>query len=259
MGGRLRFFVSGGAPLDPELVRFFARLGLPILQGYGLTETAPVVTCTKPGDVRPGSVGTVLPQVEVRIAGDGEILVRGPNVMTGYCDDPAATAEVLDPDGTFHTGDLGHLDGDGHLFITGRKKELIIGSGGKNVAPARIEALLKRHRIIGDACVVGDRHPYLVALLVPDEAALKPLLQESGASWPSRGALPRDPAVRARFAAAIEAVNADLAPPERVRRFALLPEPFSIDNGQLTPTLKVRRREIEQRWRREIDALYAAT
>ena len=258
MGGRLRFFVSGGAPLDPELVRFFGRLGLPILQGFGLTETAPVVSCTQPGAIRPGSVGTVLPGVDVRIADDGEILVRGPNVMAGYCDDPAATAAVLDADGTFHTGDLGHFDRDGHLYITARKKELIIGSGGKNVAPARIEALLKRHRIIGDACVLGDRRPFLAALLVPDETALKPLVAESGAEWTSRAAMAGSASVRQRFAAAIDAVNAELAPPERVRRFLLLAEPFSIDNGQLTPTLKVRRREIERRWHREIDALYAA-
>jgi len=257
LGGRLRFFVSGGAPLDPELVTFFGRLGLPVLQGYGLTETAPVVSCTQLGAVRPGSVGTILPGVEVRIADDGEILVRGPNVMVGYRDDPTATAAVLEPDGTFRTGDLGHFDADGHLFITDRKKELIIGSGGKNVAPARIEALLKRHRVIGDACVLGDRRPYLVALLVPDESALKPLLAESGAEWTSRTEMTGSSAVRQRFAAAIDAVNAQLAPPERVRRFLLLPEPFSIDNGQLTPTLKVRRREIERRFRAELDALYA--
>lgn len=257
LGGRLRFFVSGGAPLDPDLVRFFVRLGLPILEGYGLTETAPVVSCNQLGSIVPGSVGRPLPGVTVRIADDGEILVRGPNVMAGYCDDPAATAAVLSSDGTFRTGDIGRLDADGYLFVTDRKKELIIGSGGKNVAPARIEALLKRHRIVGDACVIGDRHPYLVALIVPDEAALKSLLQEQGEAWTTRAAMATRQSVRAHFAAAIDAINALLAPPERVRRFALLPEPFTPENQLLTPTLKVRRREVERRFAQEIAALYA--
>ncbi|MSP15180.1 MAG: long-chain fatty acid--CoA ligase [Myxococcales bacterium] len=258
LGGRLRLFVSGGAPLDPELVRFFGRLGLPLIEGYGLTETAPVVSVNVPDRIKPGSVGRPLPDVAVTIAPDGEILVRGPNVMKGYFEDAAATTAVLDPDGTLHTGDIGHLDQDGDLFVTDRKKELIIGSGGKNVAPARIEGLLKRHRIIGDICLIGDRRPYLVALVVADEAALKTALQESGEAWTTRDAVIAQPAVRARFAAAIEQVNGELAPPERIRRFLLVPEPFSPDNQQLTPTLKVRRREVESRWHAEIDALYAA-
>jgi len=258
MGGRLRFFVSGGAPLDPELVRFFGRLGLPLLEGYGLTEASPVLTITQPGRVVPGSVGRAIPGVELRIAEDGEIVARGENVFAGYCDDPDATAAVRSPDGWLRTGDVGRIDGDGCLWVTDRKKELIIGSGGKNVSPARVESQLKRHRIVGDVCLVGDRRPYLVALIVPDEAALKTALAERGIAWTSREAMARDTAVRALFDEAVAQGNEALAPPERVRRFLLLDEPFTAENHLLTPTLKVRRREVERRWRPQIEALYAA-
>ena len=258
MGGRLRFFVSGGAPLDPELVRFFGRLGLPLLEGYGLTETSPVVTVTQPGRVVPGSVGRPIPGVELRIAEDGEILVRGENVFAGYVDDPDATAAVLSPDGWLRTGDVGRLDDQGFLWVTDRKKELIIGSGGKNVSPVRVESQLKRHRIVGDVCLVGDRRPYLVALIVPDEGALKTALAERGIAWSSREEMVHDAAVRALFDEAVAEGNEALAPPERVRRFLLLDEPFSAENHLLTPTLKVRRREVEKRWRPQIEALYAA-
>ncbi len=257
LGGRLRFFVSGGAPLDPEIVAFFARLGLPVVEGYGLTEASPVVACNRPGRIKAGSVGEVLPGVSVTIAEDGEILVRGPNVMQGYLDDPEATAQVVAPDGTLRTGDVGHLDDEGFLFVTDRKKDLIIGSGGKNVAPARVEGFLKRHRAIGDVCLVGDRKPYLVALIVPDETALKTLVAERGVSWSSRDAMLAHPDVRAIFEQAVERANDELAPPERVRRFALLREPFSQQNQELTPTLKVRRRVVEERYRALIDRLYA--
>ncbi len=258
LGGRLRFFVSGGAPLDPQLVRFFAKLGLPILEGYGLTETAPVITCNRLGRVRPGSVGEPLPGVAIAIAADGEIIVRGPNVMRGYLDDAVATREVMTADGALRTGDVGHLDDDGYLFVTDRKKDLIIGSGGKNIAPAHLEALLKRHRIIADVCLIGDRRPYLIALIVADEAALKTLLEERGVAWSSRDEMLAHTAVLALFDAAIEATNRELAPPERVRRFALLPEPFSTENRELTPTLKVRRRAIEERYHTQIEQLYRA-
>jgi long-chain acyl-CoA synthetase len=256
LGGRLRFFVSGGAPLDPEIVRFFGKVGLSILEGYGLTETAPVVACNRQGRVRPGSVGEVLPGVAVSIAEDGEILVRGPNVMRGYLDDPVSTAKVLDPDGTFRTGDVGRLE-DGFLYVTDRKKDLIIGSGGKNVAPAMIEGLLKRHRAIGDVCLVGDRRPYLIALIVPDESALKTMVAELGLSWSNRDEMLAHERVRGIFEQALARANDELAPPERVRRAALLREPFSQQNQELTPTLKVRRRVVEERYRSLIDGLYA--
>jgi len=257
MGGRVRIFVSGGAPLDPEIVRFFGRVGLPLLEGYGLTEASPVVTCNQLGAARAGSVGRPLPGVEVRVADDGELLVKGPNVMRGYFEQPDATAEVLDPDGCFHTGDVGHVDADGFVFVTDRKKDLIIGSGGKNVSPARVEGLLKRHRLIGDVCLVGDRHPYLVALIVPDESALKTCLQEQGLARTSRAEMVDHERVRALFREAVARSNEELAPPERVRRFALLREPFSQENRELTPTLKVRRRVVETRYRALISALYA--
>ena len=258
-GGRLRFLVSGGAPLDPELVRFFEQIGLPLLEGYGLTECAPVVAVNKVGRARAGTVGEPLAGVEVTFAEDGELLVRGPNVMPGYLDDPAATAAAFTADGRLKTGDLGELDADGYLRITGRKKDLIIGSGGKNIAPAAIEERLKRQRIVADCCLVGDRRPYVVALLVPDEAALKSVLEEQGVEWSGRASMLEHREVRALFEAAVARVNADLAPPERVRRFALLPEPFSAESRELTPTLKVRRAVVAQRWAATIDSLYAAT
>lgn len=256
-GGRLRFLVSGGAPLDPELVRFFEQLGLPLLEGYGLTECAPVVAVNRVGRARAGTVGEPLPGVEVSFAEDGEILVRGRNVMSGYLDDPAATAAAFTADGRLKTGDLGALDGDGYLRVTGRKKDLIIGSGGKNIAPARIEEQLKRQRIVADCCLIGDRRPFLVALLVPDEAALKTVLAEQGIEWSGRAEMLERPEVRALFDAAVARVNEGLAPPERVRRFALLPEPFSAETRELTPTLKVRRAAVARRWAAAIEALYA--
>ncbi len=257
MGGRVRFFVSGGAPLDAEIVRFFTRVGLPLLEGYGLTEASPVVSVNQPDVVRAGSVGRVLPGVEVRVADDGELLVKGPNVMLGYFEQPDATAAVLDADGCFHTGDVGHVDADGFVFVTDRKKDLIIGSGGKNVSPARVEGLLKRHRLIGDVCLVGDRHPYLVALIVPDEGALKNCLQEQGLEWTNRAGMVDHERVRALFRDAVARANEELAPPERVRRFALLLDPFSQENRELTPTLKVRRKVVETRYQSLIGALYA--
>lgn len=257
MGGRVRFFVSGGAPLDAEIVRFFARFGLPLLEGYGLTETAPVVACNQPARHRAGSVGLALPGVEVRVADDGELLVRGRNVMRGYYQQPEATAQVVDADGSFHTGDIGRIDGDGFIFVTDRKKDLIIGSGGKNVAPAYVEGLLKRSRVVADVCLIGDRRPYLVALVVPDETALKSCLQEAGIAWNHRAEMLAHERVRELFQTAVTSVNESLAPPERVRRFALLLEPFTQENGELTPTLKVKRRVVERRYRALIDALYA--
>ncbi len=256
VGGRVRLLVSGGAPLDPKIAEFFNHAGLPLLEGYGLTETSPVVACNRPGALRLGTVGPLVPGVEVTIADDQEILVRGPNVMQGYFGRPEATRAVLDENGTFHTGDVGALDEDGFLSITDRKKDLIISAGGKNISPQKIENLLKREVTIADLCLIGDRKPFLVALLVPDYAQLKSAAAELGIAWTNRLAMLGHEAIRSLFAAAVKHANAELSPPEQIKRFALLEEAFSTENRELTPTLKVRRRVVEDRYHQLIDELY---
>jgi long-chain acyl-CoA synthetase len=256
LGGRLRLLVSGSAPLGLEQAIFFTAIGLPISEGYGLTETAPAVSVNPAHDRRIGTVGPPLPDVEVRVAPDGEILVRGPNVMTGYYNKPEATAEVL-RDGWLHTGDVGTLE-DGYLRITDRKKDLIVTSGGKKVAPQPIEAALKRAPLVGEAVLVGDGRRFVAALLVPDFPSLERELAAEGVPPPAdRAALVADPAVVARYARIVEALNAELAQFEKIKKFVLLPREFTIDSGELTPTLKVRRRVIEERERERIERLYA--
>jgi long-chain acyl-CoA synthetase len=258
LGGRFEFAVSGGAPLGRDVAEFFWAAGIPVYEGYGLTETAPVVAVNTPGVVRLGTVGRPVPRVEVRIAGDGEILVRGPNVMRGYFGDPAATAEVIDADGWFHTGDIGELDPDGFLRITDRKKEIIVNAYGKNVAPAPIENALKASRFVGQAMVIGDRRKYLSALLVPDFEALEPWARERGIAADGRAALVADPRVRERFRDEVEAVNRYLAHYEQIVAWDLLPEEFSLENGALTPTQKVKRRVVQERYADRIERLYPA-
>lgn len=258
IGGRVRLFVSGGAPLDADIAFFFNALGIPLLEGYGLSETSPVVSVNQPGRQRPGTVGTVLQGVQVRIADDGEILVSGPNVMLGYHGNPDATREVLDADGTFHTGDIGELGEDGFLKVTDRKKELIITAGGKNISPQKVEYLLKRERAFADACLIGDRRPYLVALLVPDTTALKTIASEQGWEWKHTAEMLDRPEVKELFQSAVERANRELSSPEQVKRFAVLREPFSQENGELTPTLKVRRRIVSHRYQDLIERLYRA-
>ena len=217
-----------------------------------------MVCCNQAHRPRPGTVGPPIPGVEVLLAEDGEVLVRGPNVMKGYHDDPEATAKVLDADGTFHTGDVGHLDDEGFLHLTDRKKDLIITAGGKNISPQKVSLLLKRSALVADICLIGDRRPYLVALLVPDLTHLRRVAEEAGLTWTHRGEMLQVPVLRDRFREAVAAANAELSPPERVRRFCLLRDPFSQENGQLTPTLKVRRRVVEEEYARHIEALYSA-
>jgi long-chain acyl-CoA synthetase len=250
LGGRLRFAVSGGAALRADVGRFFFGAGLPLLEGYGLTETAPVLTVMPPDAIRFGTVGRALPGVELRIAADGEVLARGPNVMAGYYRQPDATAAVI-VDGWFHTGDIGELDDDGYLRITDRKKELIVTSGGKNVAPQPIETAFRMHELIAEAIVIGEQRPYLSLLIVPDIAQLSQRFGSSDAKT-----LAANDEVRALFKAAIDAVNVRLGQFERIKRFALLPAELSIDAGELTPTLKVRRRVIDERYREVIEAMY---
>jgi long-chain acyl-CoA synthetase len=244
-GGRLKAFVSGGAPLNPEVGAFFLALGVRVLQGYGQTESAPVISVNLPERNKVATVGPPLQGVAVRIAEDGEILVRGELVMKGYWRNPEATALAL-ADGWLHTGDIGHLDADGHLVITDRKKDIIVKSGGDNVAPQRVEGILTLEPEIAQAAVFGDKRPHLVALLVPSPEGLK-----------AKGVDARDrDAVRHALGAALERANAKLSPIEMVKRFAVADEAFSIENGLMTATLKVRRHLVLARHRDAIEALY---
>ncbi|RMG49014.1 MAG: long-chain fatty acid--CoA ligase [Acidobacteria bacterium] len=254
-GGRIRFFASGGAPLSKEIAEFFYSAGLTILEGYGLTETSPVISVNTPERLRFGSVGPPIPNVEVRIAEDGEILTRSRSVMKGYYNKPEATAEVL-VDGWFHTGDIGRLDEDGFLYITDRKKDIIVTAGGKNIAPQPTENRLKLNKYIAEAALIGDRRKYVVALIVPDFEELEKLAAELGLETGDRRRLLDDPRIREAFQRAIDEVNVHLPRYEQIKKFALLDRPFSIESGELTPTLKVKRRVIEEKFRDVIDSLY---
>ena len=252
-GGRLRFVVSGGAPLSTNVAEFLFAIGIPVIEGYGLTETAPVLTVNPQDAPRLGTVGRVLPRVEIRIADDGEILARGPNLMQGYYGKPDATAEVL-KDGWFHTGDIGELDDDGYLTITDRKKELLVTAGGKNVPPQPVEQKLKQHPLVAEAMLVGDRRPFISALIVPDFSALTAQLGEPREA--DRSALIQRGDVQALFDEIVDGVNSQLPRYEQMRKFALLPVELSVETGELTPTLKIKRRVIGQEWQDVIDELY---
>jgi len=258
-GGRLRFTVSGGAPIAREIAEFFDILGLPVLNGYGLTESSPTIAVNRLERNRLGSVGQPLPGVDVQIAADGEVLARGPNIMLGYWHNPEATAEAIDPEGWLHTGDIGYLDADGFLFITDRKKELIATSGGKKVAPQPIEAKLVASPMIAQAVAVGDRYPYLTALIVPNFENLEAYLKERGLNGKDREAMASHPVTEALIAAAVKEVNHDLAGYERIRRFTVLPRDFSQAAGELTPTMKVRRRVVADRYKDLIEQMYTKT
>jgi long-chain acyl-CoA synthetase len=256
LGGRLQWAVSGGAPLARDIAEFFHAAGILLLEGYGLTETCPVLTFNSPNAYKFGSVGRALPGVEVRIADDGEILARGANIATrGYYKQAQATAEVFEPSGWFHTGDIGRLDEDGFLFITDRKKDMIVNDKGDNVAPQKIEGMLTLQPEIAQAMVVGDKRPHLVGLIVPD------------AEWALEWARANDekfaleelqdlPAFRSAVREAVDRVNADLSVVEKVRRIAFADEPFAIDNGEMTPSMKIRRHVIKERYGKRLDALY---
>ena len=256
MGGRIRFCVSGGAPLPKSLAEFFYSAGILLLEGYGLTETSPVITCNRLDRFRFGTVGLAVPGVEVRIGEEGEILTRGPHVMRGYFQNHAATAEAIDPDGWFHTGDVGALDPEGFLTITDRKKDLIKTSGGKMVAPQNLEAALKTDPLILDCVVIGDKRKFLIALVVPQMEKLQALAHDKGIQVGSAQELVRRPEVRALVWEQVDRVNKGMASFEQIKKIALLPEPFSLGSGELTPTLKVKRRVVAERYADEIDALY---
>lgn len=253
IGGRLRWAVSGSAPLNIEIARFFLGVGLPILEGYGLTETAPVLSLMPPGRVRFGTVGPPLPNVELKIAEDGEILARGPNVMLGSYHRPDDTAAAM-ADGWFHTGDIGQFDEQGYLCITDRKKELLVTSGGKKVAPQPIEERLRAHELVAHAILVGDRRHFPAALITPEFRALARLLKVDETVL--RGKL-EDEQVRAMFQPIVDDVNRHLAQFERVKKFVLIAADFTVASGELTPTLKIKRQVIAEKYRDVIDAIYA--
>ena len=255
-GGRLRFVVSGSAPLGRAVAEFLFAIGLPVLEGYGLTETSPALTASPLEAPRLGSVGRALPSVQLRIADDGEILARGPNVMVGYYDNTEATAATI-RGGWFHTGDIGQFDADGYLSVTDRKKELLVTAGGKNVAPQPIEALLKRDAIVAEAVLIGDRQRFVAALLIPDFALLEQR-RSGGVAGASREALVGRDDVRELFQPIVDRANSELASFEQVKSFALLPAEFTVEGGELTPTLKVKRRVVADRWKGVIEAIYAA-
>jgi long-chain acyl-CoA synthetase len=254
LGGRVRLCVSGGAPVSPEILEFFAACGITVLEGYGLTETSTAAAINTEDALRFGTVGRPLAGVEARIAEDGEILLRGANVFAGYWGNPEATGAAL-RDGWLHTGDVGALE-DGFIRITDRKKDIIITAGGKNITPSNLENGLKESPYISEACVVGDRRPYLVAVLTVDADALTPWAEGHGIE--ARGAaLRRDPAVHDLVQAEIDRVNAHHGRAEQVRRFAILDAEFSQESGELTPTLKLKRQVVVDRYAGDIERLYA--
>jgi long-chain acyl-CoA synthetase len=255
-GGRMRYFVSGGAPLAPEINKFFYAAGIVILEGYGLTETSPVIAVNTPDAFRIGTVGRPVDGVEVRIAEDGEILTRGPHVMKGYYNRPDATAETVDADGWLHTGDIGALE-DGFLRITDRKKEIIVTAGGKNIAPQPIENAVKTSKYVSQAVMIGDRRKFPVLLVVPNWESLEKWAKLKNLLWTSRAELLRQPIVQAKMEKAVREKLAGLASFETPKKIALLEHDFSIERGELTPKLSVKRRVVDQSYRDVIDGLYA--
>ncbi|HEX9204027.1 MAG TPA: long-chain fatty acid--CoA ligase, partial [Vicinamibacteria bacterium] len=254
-GGRLRVFVSGGAPLAREIAEFFGAAGLTICEGYGLTETSPVITCNRPDWIKPGTVGRPIDGVEVKIAADGEILARGPNIMKGYFKKPEATAEVIDKDGWFHTGDIGVLDEDGFLAITDRKKDILVTSGGKNIAPQPIESGIKTNKFFAEVVMIGNRRNFPAALVVPNFESLEKWARAKGLSG-TREELVKKPEVVALYQKLVQELTPDLAQFEKIKKITLLAHDFTIEAGELTPTLKVKRRVVEEKYKSLIDAMY---
>jgi len=256
-GGRIKFLISAGAPLAKELADWFDGAGIPVLEAYGLTETSGASTFNPLGRQQYGTVGPALPGVEVKIAGDGEVLVRGPTVMKGYWGHDEATREVIDADGWFHTGDIGEIDGEGYLRITDRKKDIIVTAGGKNVAPQNIENLMKQSSWVSQAMVYGDKRPYLVALVTLNVETVTRFAREKGIDG-EPGTLVEHVEVRAEVQRAVDEVNARLSSFETVKRFVILERDFTIEGGELTPTLKVKRKVVSDRYGKLLEDLYAA-
>lgn len=254
-GGRVKYFLTGSAPIDIEILEFFTGCGLTILEVYGLSESCAIAFANTVHDCRLGTVGRAIPGVQVRIADDGEILLKGRSVFKGYLDLPDATAEAFDDDGYFATGDIGVLDADGFLRITDRKKNLIKTAGGKYVVPARLQALVQEEPAVSQVYVHGDRRPYVVALITLDEREVPRLSEELGVS---EAEVASHPSVTARVERAVERANGRLARFEQIKKFAVLPEDFSIETGTVTPTLKIKRKAVEERYGVQLDALYGA-
>jgi long-chain acyl-CoA synthetase len=256
-GGRVRFFVCGGAPLGIDTAKWFASMGIALWEGYGLTETSPIIALNTPLRHRMGAAGMPMPNLELKLADDGELLVRGPSVFTGYWNKPEATAEVFDRDGWFQTGDIGHFDADGFLFITDRKKELLKTSGGKLVAPQPIESKLVVSPLVAQAALVGDRHKFISVLLAPNFTALEEWAQQHGIAAKSRAELVADSRVIALYGEIVRKVNANLANFETLKRFGVVADEWSESSGELTPSLKLKRRVVTSRYAALIDSLYA--
>jgi long-chain acyl-CoA synthetase len=255
-GGRLRYFVSGGAPLSPEINKFFYAAGLEILEGYGLTETSPVIAVNTPTNFRIGTVGKAIDGVEIKIAGDGEILTRGPHVMKGYFNKPEATGEAIDADGWFHTGDIGELRDD-FLAITDRKKDIIVTAGGKNIAPQPLENKVKTNKYVAQAVMLGDKRKFPSMLIVPNFDQLEKWAMRRNIIWTDRSQLLRMPTIQAKMEREVFQELSGAAHFEVPKKIGLLEHDFSIERGELTPTLKVKRRAIDQHYKALIDKLYS--
>jgi long-chain acyl-CoA synthetase len=256
LGGNLRIVISGSAPLDPNLAAFLLNIGIPIFEGYGLTEASPVIACNYPGHRKLGTVGLAFPGVEVKIADDGEILARGPNIMKGYHNKPNETADVIDKAGWLHTGDLGHIDNENFIKITGRKKELFKTANGKYVAPVPIEAAIAGNKLVDMAMVVAEGKPFTTCLIFPDFENMKMIKQELGAEGTETSAFLDGEAAKAYVQGTLNGVNAKLNHWEQVQRFRIIKTPISIDTGELTPTMKIRRHVVMEKCRAEIDSMY---
>jgi len=257
LGGRLQWAVSGGAPLSRDIAEFFHAAGILLLEGYGLTETCPVLTFNSPNRYKFGSVGRALPGVDVRIAADGEILARGPNIATrGYYKQAQATADVFEPTGWFHTGDIGRIDDDGFLFITDRKKDMIVTAGGMNIAPQNIENLLKGDPFVSQAMVYGDRRPYPVALITINPEELAKFAREEGILTTDPDVVSKHPKVMERVARIVEEKNSHLQSYAKIKKFSVLPGDFTQEGGELTPTLKVKRKVVSEKYQHAIEELY---
>ncbi|MBR9975371.1 MAG: long-chain fatty acid--CoA ligase [Bacteroidetes bacterium] len=255
-GGRIRYFVSGGAALPRELGEFFEAVGLLIIEGYGLTESSPVIAANRLDNYRFGSVGPALPGVEVKIAEDGEILTRGPHVMKGYYNSKKATEEAIDGEGWLHTGDIGMMDEHGMLYITDRKKHLFVSSGGKNIAPQAIESLFASNEYVDQFVLIGDKRMFLTALIVPDFDALSEYADAHGIPYSDKSELARNAEIHHLIEQTIQATQKNLANFEKVRRFTLLDQPFTIESGEMTPSMKLRRKAIEERYGDLIESMY---